>query len=282
MQEAPSYEWQERYDIEQEKGVSGMTADAKVGLLLGLVFIIIIAFLINGLPNIMENQDGEGIIPMQRTPKEMLPIEYGAAQVVNYNTSPAKVPIRETEAPERNKVIDLPDVKSDAEKAVVKKITEADNTQNTPAGNRTVIVRSGESLSSIAQRVYGQIMGNKLDVIEQVARINGLDSPDLIKQGQPLKFPDLSELFEPVKKNQPVKEAKNPDPGLFERAKNFLSTKSEPEHSTYIVKEDESLWEIASNKLGKGSRYKEILALNKSIKDENDIKAGTKIKLPAR
>ena len=31
-----------------------MTADAKVGLLLGLVFIVIIAFLINGLPKVLE------------------------------------------------------------------------------------------------------------------------------------------------------------------------------------------------------------------------------------
>ena len=36
-----------------------MTSDAKVGLLLGLVFIVIIAFLINGLPNLLaESEDG--------------------------------------------------------------------------------------------------------------------------------------------------------------------------------------------------------------------------------
>jgi len=33
------------------KGISKMTADAKVGLLLSFVFIIIIAFLIKGLPD---------------------------------------------------------------------------------------------------------------------------------------------------------------------------------------------------------------------------------------
>ena len=38
-----------------------MTSDAKVGLLLGLVFIVIIAFLINGLPNILKNDPGPEI-----------------------------------------------------------------------------------------------------------------------------------------------------------------------------------------------------------------------------
>ena len=40
-----------------------MTSDAKVGLLLGLVFIVIIAFLINGLPNLLRNNnDSESIV----------------------------------------------------------------------------------------------------------------------------------------------------------------------------------------------------------------------------
>ena len=34
-----------------------MTADAKIGLLLGLVFIVIIAFLINGLPNFFKSEE---------------------------------------------------------------------------------------------------------------------------------------------------------------------------------------------------------------------------------
>jgi hypothetical protein len=39
-----------------EKGVSKMTADAKIGLLLGLFFIVIIAFLVNGLPNFVQRE----------------------------------------------------------------------------------------------------------------------------------------------------------------------------------------------------------------------------------
>ena len=39
-----------------------MTADAKVGLLLGLVFIVIIAFLINGLPNLLKGDGTDDVI----------------------------------------------------------------------------------------------------------------------------------------------------------------------------------------------------------------------------
>jgi len=49
-----------------------MTSDAKVGLLLGLVFIFIIAFVINGLPDFYMNRDNSpatsGIISSQNTP----------------------------------------------------------------------------------------------------------------------------------------------------------------------------------------------------------------------
>ncbi len=38
-----------------------MTSDAKIGLLLGLVFIFIIAFLINGLPNFHNTRNNNGL-----------------------------------------------------------------------------------------------------------------------------------------------------------------------------------------------------------------------------
>ena len=39
-----------------------MTTDAKVGLLLGLVFIVIIAFLINGLPDFLKASEGGELV----------------------------------------------------------------------------------------------------------------------------------------------------------------------------------------------------------------------------
>ena len=51
--------------------------------------------------------------------------------------------------------------------------------------------------------------------------------------------------------------------------------------ASYVVKKGDNLWSIAENSLGDGKRFKEIVALN-SLANENAIKIGMKLKLPAR
>jgi len=49
----------------------------------------------------------------------------------------------------------------------------------------------------------------------------------------------------------------------------------------YIVRQGDTLWNIAAEKLGKGSRYKEISKLNTGVlKNENDLTIGMKLILP--
>ena len=51
----------------------------------------------------------------------------------------------------------------------------------------------------------------------------------------------------------------------------------------YVVREGDSLWSIATEKLGDGSRYKEIGKLNTDVlKDENDLTIGMRLSLPDR
>jgi len=51
----------------------------------------------------------------------------------------------------------------------------------------------------------------------------------------------------------------------------------------YIVREGDSLWSIAGEQLGNGSRYKEISKLNADVlKDENDLTVGMRLSLPDR
>lgn len=51
----------------------------------------------------------------------------------------------------------------------------------------------------------------------------------------------------------------------------------------YIVREGDTLWNIAAEKLGNGSRYKEISELNTSVlKNENDLTIGMRLSLPDR
>jgi nucleoid-associated protein YgaU len=52
--------------------------------------------------------------------------------------------------------------------------------------------------------------------------------------------------------------------------------------SVYVVKEGDNLWKIAKNQLGDGSRYKEILALNLTIKKDKPLMVGTKLTMPPR
>ena len=49
----------------------------------------------------------------------------------------------------------------------------------------------------------------------------------------------------------------------------------------YVVKEGDTLWNIAAEKLGNGCRYKEISKLNTDVlTDENDLTIGMKLSLP--
>jgi nucleoid-associated protein YgaU len=48
-----------------------------------------------------------------------------------------------------------------------------------------------------------------------------------------------------------------------------------------IVKPGDSLWKIAEQNLGKGTRWQELFSVNPAIRDANQIKAGSQIFLPA-
>lgn len=48
----------------------------------------------------------------------------------------------------------------------------------------------------------------------------------------------------------------------------------------YIVVDGDTLWNIAKKRLGSGPRYKEILALNPHIKQDDPLTIGTLLKLP--
>ena len=48
-----------------------------------------------------------------------------------------------------------------------------------------------------------------------------------------------------------------------------------------IVRPGDSLWKIAEQNLGKGTRWQELLSVNPAIGDANQIKAGSQIFLPA-
>jgi nucleoid-associated protein YgaU len=67
-------------------------------------------------------------------------------------------------------------------------------------------------------------------------------------------------------------------------AASTATTETQPpaDETAYTVIEGDSLWKIAKEQLGKGTRYKEILALNPQISQNVPLAIGTKLKLPPR
>jgi len=59
-----------------------MTSDAKIGLLLGLVFIIIIAFVINGLPDFLQPDEEKVLVTGINTESDLGDIGNNAALAV--------------------------------------------------------------------------------------------------------------------------------------------------------------------------------------------------------
>lgn len=60
------------------------------------------------------------------------------------------------------------------------------------------------------------------------------------------------------------------------------ATTQPPAETYYLVVEGDSLWSIARDQLGSGTRYKEILALNPTLASGKPLKIGTQLKLPPR
>ncbi|MBN2129649.1 MAG: LysM peptidoglycan-binding domain-containing protein [Sedimentisphaerales bacterium] len=154
-----------------------------------------------------------------------------------------------------------------------------------PAGVVTV-VGEGESLSSVAKRMYGPEEGNKIANVQRIFEANRdvLPSVHEVKAGQKLVIPPLpraavnpanpsdvlkKELFEKVRAIGERAAAQTPVPSVESR--------------WYTVQEGDNLWKIARNQLGAGARYEEILKLNVDlIKDPAKVGPGTAIRLPLK
>lgn len=63
---------------------------------------------------------------------------------------------------------------------------------------------------------------------------------------------------------------------------NVAETSNVAATSKYVVKKGDTLWIIAQKKLGDGSKFPEIVKLNKNISGSSSLKPGTEIELPTR
>ncbi len=291
-----------------------MTADAKVGLLLGLVFIVIIAFLVNGLPNFLQSATPDDVIintitqapgpdivlddrlvdgarqlqpqfALRQTqpPQDVVLLHPRGEQVIGtIGQEPAVSPVTPSAVASSVETVTAVMTPAAQSQAFGSREPErAVSVQPAPAVKaRTHVVQSGETLPVIARKYYGQEEGNRRIVIQKLYEANSkvLSSPDKIRVGDKLAIPPLSELLGgTVAKADASQALLNNFPNVLDR----VSQTNQKQISEYVVQKGDSLWAIAEQTLGDGKRYQEILKANRDqIKDADDVKAGMHLRIP--
>lgn len=270
-----------------------MTSDAKVGLLLGLVFIVIIAFLINGLPNLLA-KDGNGNMTRTTIPTANASVSRLLDDQADRAVQALQdMGIEETVGPRQ---IDIARQTNDDPRfsdapPVAGNTNSRPTAQNPTQPNRLprtkvkkYVVKSGDSLGAIAKKVYGPEQGNRLVIIQRLFEANqpALKSIDDVYVGQKLNVPSLSSLTAPVNTSAATAMDRVEQTGMFDRVRSVLrNTVNKPEPKVYVVKSDDSLWQIANKYLGDGNRYGEIVGLN-NIPDGETIVEGMRLRLPKK
>lgn len=301
-----------------------MTSDAKIGLLLGLVFIFVIAFVINGLPRFRSTSNGSelttNMVSSQNDPLGIGDREREAQSLIDW---PEQTEDRQPETaqplleddedirfkiklPENISYTPIIETAEEAELAPVQPIEPASTepvkpVAPPPANEKTqvktrepvkrvspkvYVVSDGDNLARIATQFYGTEEGNRRANILRIFEANRglLTSPDEIHIGQKLIIPPPR--ISGMDRNKTERALPS---SLFEKAESigrkFLQAdkqKTAPDRQ-YVVREGDSLWRIAVEQLGDGSRYKEVGKLNADIlEDEKSLRVGTSLKMPAR
>ncbi len=287
-----------------------MTRDAKIGLLLGLVFIFIIAFIINGLPSLgrgdgneltrnmarPQRNPGIGTDARQVTQRTITPVRPTSPPAAPATTGPqaAQAPTSQirfeaqlpqptptSQSTETNLVAAQAGGPQPALIATEQKkepIAARPKSQMTRA--RIYTVQDGDSLASIAKQFYGEELGNKKASVDRIFKANRkiLKSPDNIYVGQKLIVPPLTEAAPDKPENVLPAESFKPVESIGARHEQ-KAIKITDKTRYYTVKEGDNLWKIASEQLGDGNRYPELAKLNK-LEDEDFLAVGARLKLP--
>jgi nucleoid-associated protein YgaU len=259
-----------------------MTSDAKMGLLLGLVIVVVIAFLINGLPGLVNSSASE-------TPVNTSIVKFsGDHSGINEKAAQAIDAICVFETPEPAAAEAVRFTAPLPVKRTIKLAPRPTRDRSRVAKSvKRYTVRDGDNLGSIAKSVYGDQRGNKHIAVTSIYRANKaiLGSPDDLQVGQQLIIPVIA-----FSKRTRVAEDTTDQPGVSERVRTFANEKFKAikkavasSKKVYIVQPGDSLWLIAQKTLGDGSRYNEILRANsRVIDDEESISVGTKLKIPGK
>jgi nucleoid-associated protein YgaU len=276
-----------------------MTSDAKVGLLLGLVFIFLIAFVINGLPcfskDASKKEPSANLVSFENCPPGLAAKERKVRQAfeptasaelqakpkknnIRFTAELPKPTLAATNLSEKGKVSSMQPL------PVASKEANHNVESSRLALPKIYVVADGDSLSAIAEKVYGWQHGSESISVARIFQANRgiLNSPDEIYVGQKLVIPPLSDSqsgkIEKLSRSVPFE---NTEPV---RQRNITAgSTAAAENIRYTVQEGDSLWQIADERLGDGTRYHEIAELNTNIlQDEDNLVVGMCLKLPPR
>jgi len=208
-----------------------MTSDAKIGLLLGLVFIFVIAFIINGLPGLHQKDDSNklttNMVGLESNPSGIGANERKVQMAMDQPAAPAAGGVQSPEVTPGATVTSLPQGTQGAAGAAqfgpspaqpatgsvgvapaeMKPAVSIDptvgaaaqdvpaNTQPTaaPEPAKVYVVQSGDSISGIAKKVYGAKEGVKQKNIDAIfaANRNTLKKINDLQIGQKLVIPSI-------------------------------------------------------------------------------------------
>lgn len=274
-----------------------MTTDAKIGLLLGLVFIFLIAFVINGLPSFRYDQNNNELtthmFDSQNRSLGLADNQRKTQQLLNHTESSQKQasPKPQSHTPKTQNLrftAQLPNSSPKTQEPIQASVIPSPQLlqPGKSAPPKIYVVQPGDSLALIAQKSYGPSEGNKQANIDMIFESNRklLKSPDEIFIGQRLVIPPL------LNKTTDQSRLKNVfATTMFKKVnsigKRYLSGKSQKQNQVniYIVQDGDSLWRIAAEQLGDGNRYHEIAKLNADILDDTDsLVIGMNLKIPNR
>jgi len=239
-----------------------MTKETKVGLVIGLLFMVGVVYLLQW----FTSGTGEPpIAPKDR--KELAKVKDSRTKWIK-----DKPPLSATQGadawrPGTKKTVDRVGPKKDdktvkgmgvktifggKEDSIAKK-------RDKPPVVKFYIVKEGQTLSEVAAEVYGAANGHEWQRIHKANKYK-VPNPHMIRPGLKLRIPPLVKS-----KPSPVEELL----GLGGAG-------------TYTVLQYDTLSEISSRKLGTARRWREILALNKDkLSSEYGLRAGMVLRLPA-
>ena len=261
-----------------------MGSDAKIGLLLGLVFIFLIAFLINGLPNFLKDRNNNelttNMVGLQNNPPGLAAKERKAQEVFNRIESVKNRPPNVQLSPTHKESIRFETAAPVLPAPIITPKRGAETVK--PTLPKVYVVGEGDNLAVIAKKLYGSEQGSKRTNIARIFDANRrfLESPDEIYVGQKLVIPSLSAPV-PDKSRVSSVLASSMLEKIKSIGKRHLS--ADGHRRRYFVQEGDSLWRIAAEQLGSGSRYSEIAGLNADILDDEDsLAVGMRLKMPVR